>query len=78
MTNAFAFIVPFTTEDKWSFTTESQRLRFLDLINELFKGYSWTLANFSSSRKTFLPMSSSITIQDDKKTIDDAHNLSSI
>lgn len=66
MTNAFAFILPFTTEDKWSYTTESQRHSFLNLINELFKGYSWTLANFSSSRKTYLPMSSSITIQDDK------------
>lgn len=65
MTNAYAFLLPFATEDKWSFTTEAQSLRFLDLINELFKGYSWTLANFSSSRKKFLPMSSSITIQYD-------------
>lgn len=65
MSNAFAFVLPFATEDKWSFTTEAQSLRFLDLTNELFKGYSWTLANFSSSRKKFLPMSSSITIQHD-------------
>lgn len=65
MNNAFAFILPFATEDKWSFTTEVQNLRFLNLIKDLLKGYSWSLANFSSSRKTFLPISFSITIQAD-------------
>ena len=66
MNNLFAFILPFANNDRWRFITKAQSLKFLELINFMFKEQNWSLASLSSSRSTYMRMDFSLTIQNEE------------
>jgi hypothetical protein len=66
MNNLFAFILPFANNDRWRFITKVQSLKFLELINFMFKEQNWSLASLSSSRSTYMRMDFSLTIQNEE------------
>ena len=50
---AFAFIVPFSSKDKYQFKADSKCYeRFQDILRTYFNSLEWSFAKLSSSRKT--------------------------
>lgn len=50
---AFAFIVPFTSKDKYLFTTSSKHAFFQEMIQSWYGGFKWSFNKLSSSKNTY-------------------------
>lgn len=50
---AFAFIVPFTSKDKYQFTTSSKYVVFQEFIQSWYRGFMWSFNKLSSSKRTY-------------------------
>lgn len=50
---AFAFIVPFTSKDKYQFITSTKYTFFQEMILSWCKGFKWSFNKLSSSKKTY-------------------------
>lgn len=50
---AFAFIVPFTSKDKYQFTTSKKYAIFQEMIQSWYEGFKWSFNKLSSSKKTY-------------------------
>ena len=50
---AFAFIIPFTSKDKYHFTTPKKYKIFQDMIQSWYKGVNWSYYKLSSSKRTY-------------------------
>lgn len=50
---AFAFIVPFTSKDRYKFTTSSKYAVFQEMIRLWYGGFKWEFSKLSSSRETY-------------------------
>jgi len=50
---AFAFIVPFTSKDKYQFTTSPKYAFFQKMIQSWYGGVKWSFNKLSSSKKTY-------------------------
>ena len=53
---AFAFIIPFSSKDKYHFTTQKKYENFQKMIQSWYKGYNWSFNNLSSSKATYTPI----------------------
>ena len=59
---AFAFIVPYTSKDKFRFTTLEKYIVFQKMIQSWYKGFEWSFNKLSSSKKTYTPIDFTINI----------------
>ncbi len=50
---AFAFIIPFTSKDKYHFTTPKKYKIFQEMIQSWYNGFKWSFNKLSSSQKTY-------------------------
>ena len=64
---AFAFIVPYTSKDKFRFTTSNKYATFQEMIQSWFKGLDWSFNKLSSSKKTYTPIDFTINIPSECK-----------
>ena len=64
---AFAFIVPYTSNDKYRFTTSGKYSVFQEMIQSWYKGFDWSFNKFSSSKKTYTPIDFTINIPSECK-----------
>jgi len=64
---AFAFIVPYTSKDKFRFTTSNKYATFQEMIQSWFKGFDWSFNKLSSSKKTYTPIDFTINIPSECK-----------
>lgn len=59
---AFAFIVLYTSNDKYRFTTSGKYSVFQEMIQSWYKGFDWSFNKLSSSKKTYTPIDFTINI----------------
>lgn len=64
---AFAFIVPYTSNDKYRFTTSGKYRVFQKMIQTWYKGFEWSFNKLSSSKKTYTPIDCTINIPSECK-----------
>lgn len=64
---AFAFIVPYTSNDKYRFTTSGKYRVFQKMIQTWYKGFEWSFNKLSSSKKTYTPIDFTINIPSECK-----------
>lgn len=64
---AFAFIVPFTSEDKYQFTTSQKHAIFQEMVQSWYKGFKWSFNKLSSSKKTYTQVDFTIQIPSECK-----------
>ena len=64
---AFAFIVPYTSKDKFRFTTSNKYATFQEMIQSWYKGFEWSFNKLSSSKKTYIPIDFTINIPSECK-----------
>lgn len=64
---AFAFIVPYTSNDKYRFITSGKYCAFQELIRSWYKGFDWSFNKLSSSKKTYTPIDFTINIPSECK-----------
>ena len=59
---AFAFIVPYTSKDKFRFITSEKYIVFQEMIQSWYKGFDWSFNKLSSSKKAYTPIDFTINI----------------
>ena len=64
---AFAFIVPYTSNDKYRFITSGKYCAFQELIRSWYKGFDWSFNKLSSSKQTYSPIDFTINIPSECK-----------
>ena len=64
---AFAFIVPYTSNDKYRFITLGKYSVFQKMIKTWYKGFEWSFNKLSSSKKTYTPIDFTINIPSECK-----------
>ena len=64
---AFAFIVPYTSNDKYRFTTSGKYRVFQKMIQTWYKGFEWSFNKLSSSKKPYTPIDFTINIPSECK-----------
>ena len=65
--HSFAFIVPYTSKDKFRFTTSNKYATFQEMIQSWYKGFEWSFNKLSSSKKTYTPIDFTINIPSECK-----------
>ena len=64
---AFAFIVLYTSKDKFRYTTSNKYATFQEMIQLWYKGFEWSFNKLSSSKKTYTPIDFTINIPSECK-----------
>ena len=64
---AFAFIVPYTSNDKYRFITSEKYVAFQKMTQTWYKGFEWSFNKLSSSKKTYTPIDFTIKIPSECK-----------
>jgi len=65
---AFAFIVPFTSRDKYQFTTPQKYMYFQKMIQSWYKGFEWSFNKLSSSKSTYTQVDFTLQIPSECKS----------
>lgn len=68
---AFAFIIPFTSKDKYHFTTPKKCKIFQEMVQSWYNGIKWSFNNLSSSQKTYTQIDFKLQIPPECKLVKD-------